>query len=376
MKLYFRITLLAALFCHVAFFGQKISDDSLMKIANQEIYNNPDQSISIGKKLLQKEKDPNKSVKIYLLLSTAGIAKRNFDESLQYILKARELVRKTNDPKINTSFLIAAAVQYQQMELFSKSLEALDEADEYLVKLPENSYLRNFETARSFALRGMIYKSQSNPEIALQEFSIAIRNFEKIKEKEKTYFNQSIIYYNIGHCYLNLNQPENAGAAFMKSRNLAGLIKAKSLESFALKGLAEMNKQKHKNQEALELLIKAEDLGRESGDLTLNEGIYKEMADNYLAMGNPGLYQVYSKKYTETKFKREESELRSINHAIDVHNGETQKKSERVTDRYNYLIAAVIIVGAFILSIILYLIIKIRKQNKGFREEIKVLIRD
>jgi tetratricopeptide (TPR) repeat protein len=80
----------------------------------------------------------------------------------------------------------------------------------------------------------MIYKSQSNPEIALQEFSIAIRNFEKIKEKEKTYFNQSIIYYNIGHCYLNLNQPENAGEAFMKSRNLAGLIKAKSLESFVL----------------------------------------------------------------------------------------------------------------------------------------------
>jgi hypothetical protein len=49
MKLYFRITLLTALFCHVAFFGQNISDDSLMKIANQEIYNNPDQSISIGK---------------------------------------------------------------------------------------------------------------------------------------------------------------------------------------------------------------------------------------------------------------------------------------------------------------------------------------
>jgi hypothetical protein len=108
----------------------------------------------LGKNYFKKEKDPNKSVKIYLLLSTAGIAKRNFDESLQYILKARELVRKTNDPKINTSFLIAAAVQYQQMELFSKSLEALDEADEYLVKLPENSYLRNFETARSFALRG------------------------------------------------------------------------------------------------------------------------------------------------------------------------------------------------------------------------------
>lgn len=367
---------MSLLFFQAPLAGQKISDDSLMKIANQEIYNNPDKAINIVKKLLRKEKDLNKSIKIYLILSTAGIAKRNFDESLQYILKARELVQKTNDPKIQTSFLIAAAIQYQQMELFSKSLETLDEADGYLVKLPEDSYLKHFETARSFALRGMIYKSQSNPEIALQEFLIAIRNFEKIKEEEKTYFNQSIIYYNIGHCYLSLNQPDNAEKAFMKSMNLAGLIKAKSLEAFALKGLAEINKQKHQNQEALKLLIKAENLGREAGDLSLNEGIYKEMADNYLAMGNPNLYQVYSRKYFETKFKREQSELSSINHAIDVHNIETQKKSEKLTIRYNYFIAGMIIVGLFIVNIFSYLVMKIRKQNKKYQNEIKKLIKD
>ncbi|KAA2215639.1 tetratricopeptide repeat protein [Chryseobacterium sediminis] len=376
MKFFFHIILLCVLFFQAPLFGQKISDDSLMKIANQEIYNNPDYAISIGKKLLQKENNLDKSIKIYLILSTAGIAKRNFDESLQYILKARELLQKTNDPKIHTSFLIAAAMQYQQMELFSKSLETLDEADEYLAKLPEDSYLKNFETARSFALRGMIYKSQSNPEIALQEFLIAIRNFEKIQEKEKTYFNQSIIYYNIGHCYLDLNQPDNAGTSFMKSMNLAELIKAKSLEAFALKGLAEMNKQKHQNQKALELLIKAENLGKEADDLSLNEGIYKEMADNYLAMGNPNLYQVYSRKYLETKFKREQSELSSINHAIDVHNMETQKKSNKLITRYNYFIAGLIIIGLFILSIFFYFVMKIRKRNKKYQDEIKQLIRD
>lgn len=376
MKFLIHIIFLGVLLFKGPLFGQKISDDSLMKIANHEIYNNPDKATDIGKKLLQKEKDLHQSVKIYLILSTAGIAKRNFDESLQYILKARELVQKTNDPKIQTSFLIAAAVQYQQMELYSKSLETLDEADEYLVKLPEDSYLRHFETARSFGLRGMIYKSQSNPEIALQEFLIAIRNFEKIQEKEKTYFNQSIIYYNIGQCYLNMNQPDNAGAAFEKSVNLAGMIKAKSLEAFALKGLAEMSKQKHQNQKALELLVKAEQLGREARDLTLNEGIYKEMADNYLAMGNPNLYQVYSKKYFETKFKREQSELSSINHAVDVHNVETQKKSEKITTRYNYIIAGMIVVGFLILSVVSYFVIKIRKQNKKYRNKIKKLIRN
>lgn len=376
MKFFIHIILLSVLLFQTALSGQEISDDSLMKLANREIYNNPDYATSIGKKLLRKENGLEKSIKIYLILSTAGIAKRNFDESLQYILKARELLQKTNDPKIHTSFLIAAAVQYQQMELFSKSLETLDEADEYLTKLLEDSYLRHFETARSYALRGMIYKSQSNPEIALQEFLIAIRNFEKVKEQEKTYFNQSIIYYNIGNCYLNLNQPDNAGTAFMKSMNLARLIKAKSLEAFALKGLAEMNKQKHQNQEALTLLIKAEELGREAGDLTLNEGIYMEMADNYLAMGNPDLYQVYSKKYFETKFKREQSELSSINHAIDVHNMETLKKSEKLASRYDYFMAGMMIIGFFILSIFSYFVMKIRKQNRKYQDEIKQLIRD
>ena len=376
MKFFIHIILLSVLLLQTTLSGQEISDDSLMKLANREIYNNPDYATSIGKKLLRKESGLEKTIKIYLILSTAGIAKRNFDESLQYILKARELLQKTNDSKIHTSFLIAAAVQYQQMELFSKSLETLDEADEYLTKLPEDSYLRHFETARSYALRGMIYKSQSNPEIALQEFLIAIRNFEKVKEQEKTYFNQSIIYYNIGNCYLNLNQPDNAGTAFMKSMNLARLIRAKSLEAFALKGLAEMNKQKHQNQEALTLLIKAEELGREAGDLTLNEGIYMEMADNYLAMGNPDLYQVYSKKYFETKFKREQSELSSINHAIDVHNMETLKKSEKLASRYDYFMAGMMIIGFFILSIFSYFVMKIRKQNRKYQDEIKQLIRD
>lgn len=104
MKFFIHIVLVGVLFCQTRLSGQNIFDDSLMKIANQELYNNPEKAISIGKKLLQKEQDVHKSIKIYLILSTAGIAKRNFDESLRYILKARELVQKTNDPKVHTRF--------------------------------------------------------------------------------------------------------------------------------------------------------------------------------------------------------------------------------------------------------------------------------
>jgi len=375
MKVVGYIFLCIALCWQFPVFGQKIPDDSLLKKANLEVYNKPDKAINIGKKLLQTEKNIDKTIRIYLMMSTAGIAKRNFDESLNYILKARELGQKTNDQKLQITVLISIALQFQQMELLSKSLETLDEADEYLQKLPEGLSFKYFETARSYALRGMIYKSQSNPEIALQEFLIAIKNFEKIKEKQQTYYNQSIIYYNIGYSYLSLNQLNNAESAFGKSMEFAGSIKAKSLEAFALKGLAEMNKLKHQNQTALELLAKAEHLSKDVGDLTLNEGIYKEMADNYLAMGNQNLYKIYNKKYFETRLKREQSELSSVDRAIDIHTAEAKKKSKEIVTHYNYSIGASIASGFIIFGLFFWKMLTTRRLNKKYQKEIQKLIR-
>lgn len=356
-------------------YGQKISDDSLIKKARLEIYDNPDNAIMIGKNLLKKEKDINQSITIYLLLSTANIAKRNFDESLQYILKAKDLAQKTNDLKTRISVLVSVGIQYQQMELFSKSLETLDEADHYLAQLQEDTPEKYIETARSYAIRGMIYKSQSNSEIALEKLLKSIQNFEKIKSKKTTYANMSVVYYNIGYCYLNLNQREEAHAAFVQSVNYAEKLNAKSLKAFALKGMAEMFKQNRENEKALDLLVQAENLCKNTGDLILNEGIYKEMSENYLAMGKPYLYQTYNRKYFEMRFKREQSELSSINHSIDNHNKETLKKTQELKDKYKYLTIGIILLGAAAIGILIYLIIKIRKKNSKYHKEIQSLIR-
>lgn len=355
--------------------GQKTSFDSLMKKARLEIYDHPDHAIKIGKALLGKEDDIHRKISIYQLLSTANIAKRDFDQSLQYLLKAKETAEKTNDLKIRTSVLISAAIQYQQMELFSKSLETLNEADQYLTKLPDHLPEKHIETARSFAIRGMIYKSQSNPEIALEKFLISIQNFEKIQHKQTTYSNMSVVYYNIGYCYLNLNQLEKAHHAFMQSAEYARRNKAKSLEAFALKGLAEMYKQKKQNEAALQLLIKAGDLSKNTGDLILNEGLYKEMSDNYLALGKPDLYQNYSKKHFEMRFQREQNELSSINHSINNHNRETLKKSSEMKTRYLYITGLIAGVGTLVIAVLLSLIFRIRKQNLKYRKEIQELIK-
>ncbi|UOU96799.1 hypothetical protein MUU74_09860 [Chryseobacterium daecheongense] len=375
MKLVLTIIIGIFSICQPSLYGQKISDDSLLKKARLEIYDNPDHTINIVKKLLEKENDINKTLSLYTLLSTAHIAKRDFDTSLQYILKAKELSQKTNDLKVQTSILISIAIQYQQMQLFSKSLETLNEADEYLKKLPEDSHERHTETARSYAIRGMIYKSQWNSEIALKKFQTSIQNFEKVEKKQSTYANMSVVYYNIGYCYLNLFQREKAEEAFNQSADYARKAKAKSLEAFALKGMAEVYKQKRENQKALDLLINAGNLSKNTGDIILNEGIYKEMADNYLAMGNSDQYQHYNKKHFEMRFKREQNELNSINHIINNHNKETLKKSQEIKSKYRTLTIACMGAGSIIIALLLYLILKIRKQNRKYQKEIQQLIR-
>lgn len=375
MKLKLNILSLALLAFCIFINGQRTPDSSLLKKAKLEIYDNPDKAIQIGKQLLKKDNDLKTSITIYMLLSTANVAKRNFDESLKYILKAKELSQKTNDTKSQVGVLVAVAIQYQQMELFSKSLETLNEADQYLAKLSEKTPEKYIETATIYAIRGMIYKSQSNSEIALEKFLISIENFEKVPVKKTTYSNMSVVYYNIGYCYLNLNQIDRAEQAFLQAINYARRNHAKSLEAFALKGISEVQKQKHENQTALDLLIKAKNLSKNTGDIILNEGIYKEMADNYLAMGQQDLYQLYNKKYFEMRFKRKQNELSSINQVIDNHNKETVIKSQKLKSWYRYMKILSFIIAGILIPVLLYFILKIKKQNKKFQKEIQQIIR-
>lgn len=376
MKPFLKIVSLFFLFFCIFTKAQKTPDSVLIKKAKLEIYDNPDNTIKIGEQLLKKPHDVKTSINLYMLLSTANIAKRNFDKSLKYILKAKELSQKTNDPKSQAGVLISVAIQYQQMELFSKCLETLNEADQYIARIPEKNPEKYIETAASHAIRGMVYKSQSNSEIALEKFLISIQNYDKVPVKKTTYSNMSVVYYNIGYCYLNLNQIDKAQEAFSQSINYARKNYAKSLEAFALKGISEIHKQRYENQSAINLLLKAENLCKNTGDIILNEGLYKELAENYLALGHQNLYQQYNKKYLEMRFKRKQNELKSINQVIDNHNKETSLESEKLNSYYRYIKMGSVLLGSIFIVILLYSIIKIRKQNKKFHQEIQQMIRN
>lgn len=368
--------LIFSIFLGLFFFvmpSQKVSVDTLLKNVEFEIYKNPDKAIKTADSLLQLKKNIDDRISIYLVLSNANIAKRNFDESLKYSLKAKALTNETNNIQKKISVLFLVAVQYQQMDLFNKSLETLDLFDEALTYYNDNPTEKSLQTGKSLGLRGMIYKSQGNFEIALQKFLSSIENFEKSKQDKPTFLKMSIIYYNIGYCYLNLKNLEKAGQYFEKSHQFALKTKAKSLEAFALKGWAETYIAEEQNAKAIQLLEKAEQISTYVGDLMLNEGVYKLLADNYLYLNNTEKYQIYHKKYLNVKFEREQSELKSINRSINSHSEEKLNQLKEIKNQYQLERIIMVSIGFITFFILLFFIRKRWLQNRKIKNEIKKL---
>ena len=345
--------------------------DSIYDLAEKNLYKNPDYSIRLANNILNRDISVDEKMKFYILLSTAYLAKRDFETSLNVILKARSLNEYVTDVKNKTNVLLQIAIQYQQMQLYSKSLEILDEAELLAPKVEVNNS-RYSILGRIYAVRGMIYKSQSNPELALEKFKESINYFNQLDNKASS--NQSVVYYNIGYSYLIMNDLVNAKKAFEKSFQFAKNLNAKSLKAFANKGMAEVYFSERNYNKALQLLDEAEVLSTEIGDLVLNEGIFEEKAKNYLALNQFDNYKNYYQKFQKMAFERNQNELQSISKSIDYQFDTNSIETKKIID-YHHKFNLLLLVSAFILSVILvYFIYKKRKHTLEIQQKIKSLL--
>ncbi|MCS3869484.1 hypothetical protein J3D55_002400 [Chryseobacterium ginsenosidimutans] len=131
----------------------------------------------------------------------------------------------------------------------------------------------------------------------------------------------------------------------------------------------------HQNYQALQYLKKAEERGKKTDDSLLLEEIYKEMADNYLAMGEQNYYQLYNKKLQELQFKREQLELSSINETINIQNKNSSIKIQELDSKYKNLIIIVVVFACCICFSILFAAFILMKYNKQNTKEIQNILR-
>ncbi len=335
--------------------------DSIFRTGGNGIYNNPDKVIRIGKDILKNAGDNiNYKIKGYKLISDAYSSKRDYEKSLEYLIKASELLDQTNDKLLKINIINKTAIQYHQLKVYDKTLQYLDQAEQLMAEYPIKDSVR-VELGKNYMIRGFIYKEKLSCAIAIGYMDRAIAQFKKI-DKIEAASKLSIAYYNKGNCYLLLNNNKLALDCFKESVEKAKQINAKSLEAFALKGSAKVYTLEGNNVEAIKELNEALHLSADVNDLILNQEIYKGLAENYLAVNEMNAFKIYQSKFIEIQKLIKDRERISISESLGVKANELAKKRSDLANRFYYLLLVLFLI-LVLLVLFFYAVIKRKRKE-------------
>ena len=185
--------------------------------------------------------------------------------------------------------------------------------------------------------------------------------------------NLSIVYYNIGNCFIDLSKFDEAVTNFKKSEFYAKISDAASLEAYALKGQGESLFLTHQYHAALSVLNRAEKLAEPSGDLVLNEGIYQLTASSHLVLNDFEEFQKYNTKFLEVQKTLEQNELKSLNRYLNIQNLESRETHHEVEQKYRWyfwIFISAVLVAAMLLLKKLIDVQKINRRQKNIIETV------
>ncbi|WGF91246.1 tetratricopeptide repeat protein [Aequorivita marisscotiae] len=326
--------------------------DSILSVATQQIYENPDTSIKLATEILTKTNlSADAKVRVYLIISTAYSSKRDYEKSLEYTLKALELLPKLTDAYLKIKLLNRIGGQYQELKIYDKAITYLDQAKLLIEQLPQNEV-----TIRSLGynnlVRGFVYREQMSCDIALNYFEKAIEDYKNILDHPAVKANISTSYYNRGNCLITLGRLKEAENSFLQGVKYAKTIDAKSLVAFAQKGLAEVYTSQGEYQKAIALIEEALQNSQDVGDKVLNRALYNALATNYLATGNLKGYAVFKSKNLEIHKELTKTERQTIDTSINdliITNSKKLASVKKTTRILQILFISLILLGVILL---------------------------
>lgn len=350
----------------------KSNVDSLIKVSTFKIYENPDQAIVTGKSIFQNPKNNDRTkIRGLMLIADGYTSKRDYQKSLEYVNKANALSEHFDDPILRIKIINKIATQYQQLKIYDKAIQYLDWAEKLCLAYPVRDSVL-FNLGSNYIVRGFIYKEKLNCDIAIGFFDRGIAEYSKIKLPIVN-ANLSIAYYNKGNCYFLLSDNDAAKASFLQSITIANRIKAKSLKAFSQKGLAEVYTQEGRYIEAIRVLEEARQESKNVGDLVLNQGIYKGLAENYLAVNEWENYQKYHSSYLQTQIKVKGSERKSVSESLDQAKKTQNDQLKALVSKYKYGIFASFFLTVIVVIIYFFSEIKTKKTILRLQQSIAKL---
>lgn len=368
-KTYYIILFLGLNFFQISF-AQKVSEEEY-NAATLNVYDNPDKTIEVGIRMFETSKDqPKRQINALLLISNAYSSKREYEKSLDYAIKARELSKKSNDSRSEIAVLNKIAAQYHQLGINDKALQYLDESDQIIAAYPHQDSVQ-MVIGNNHGVRGFIYRDQLSCDIAIDYFNRSINQYKKNLSNNKTQANMSVVTYNKGNCFVTLGQMDSAKITLQQSLNLAIKAEAKSLEAFSRKGLAEVYTLQGNYDDAISELNKALEISKNVGDLVLNQGIYKGLADNFLAINDWVEYQEYYDKYLDTEAQNKTEERKTISVSLAKHSEEINAEIKDLEVKFGIGFFVIIAVILAMIILIIFGQIRFQKQFNSLKSQLK-----
>jgi tetratricopeptide (TPR) repeat protein len=350
----------------------KIRLDSIVKSASNQMYINPDIVIKSGLIVL-KEAGKNIDYKIlgYKLISDGYSAKRDYEKSLEYVMKASQLLSYSNDKLLKINTLNKIGIQYHQLKIYDKSIEYLDQSEHLMLDYPVPDSIRGY-LGINYIVRGFICKEKFNCEIALDFFDRGIIELQKTKTKRGNSA-ISIAKYNKGNCYILMLNNQLAKQNFEQAFEYAKGINALSLQAFALKGLAQVYTLEGNYQLAIETLNNAMVLSSSVDDLILNQEIYKGLSENYLAINKWDEFKIHQNNFLTTQKLIKDRERKSVSESLDIKEASLSQELKVEISNYYYKFIGSLIVIIFLVIAFLFLIRNKVKNIRQSRAEISAL---
>lgn len=335
--------------------------DSILKVSTNEIYSNPDHVIKAGEMVVAQSGDNvDYKIKGYKLISDAYSAKRDYEKSVEYLIKSSELLPLSNDKLLKINIINKTGIQYHQLKVYDKAIQYLDQAEQLIAEYPYKDSI-HMELGKNYIVRGFIYKEKLSCAIAVTYLDRGIAELKKVKDKSESATKMSIAIYNKGNCYLLMKNNKLALENFEQAAKIAKEANAKSLEAFALKGSAKVFTLEGKNSEAIVALNKALNLSSDVNDLILDQEIYRGLAENYLALNQLDQFKIYQLKFVATQKRIKNTERISVSESIGDKELELKDKKAELSTKFYYLLLVLLF---FLILFVLFFYVIIKRKRK------------
>ena len=364
-KNYINLFLTVAIFIMTSsLYSQKSKlNDSIIKTCSVEMYANPDKVILEGKKIVAHSKNNiDYKIKGYKLIADGYSSKRDYEKSLEYVIKANKLLNLSSNKLLKIIILNKLGIQYHQLKIYDKSIQYLDQAEELILEYPYPDSIHT-DLGKNFIVRGFIYKDKFSCDIAIDFFNRGIAELLKSKNKSDNAI-ISIAKYNKGNCYIIMSNNKFAKENFIQSIEAAKIINGKSLWAFGLKGLAEVYTIEGNYDEAISSLKQALVLSHDVNDLILNDELYFALSENYLAVNEWDEFKKYHEKELNVQKLLKARERISVSESLGVKEVELKSKIALETSNFYYMVLILTLLFLIILLFYcLYFKTKVKEIN-------------